>query len=81
MEQTNSVQLRLHLNDLIDLSMLEQRCRQLFDLDAVPEAIAGVLATDPLLAPLVKARPVLRIPGTISGFELTVRAILGRGCS
>ena len=81
MEQTNSVQLRLQLNDLSDLSMLEQCCRHLFDLDAVPEAIAGVLVTDPLLAPLVKARPGLRIPGTISGFELTVRAILGQQVS
>jgi AraC family transcriptional regulator of adaptative response / DNA-3-methyladenine glycosylase II len=81
MKQTNSVQLRLQLNDLSDLSVLEQRCRHLFDLDAVPEAIAGVLETDPLLAPLVKARPGLRIPGTISGFELTVRAILGQQVS
>jgi len=80
-EQTNSIQLRLRLNDLRDLSILEQRCRHLFDLDAVPEAIAGVLATDPLLAPLVTARPGLRIPGTISGFELTVRAILGQQVS
>ena len=81
MEQTNSVQLRLQLNDLSDLSMLVQRCRYLFDLDAVPEAITDVLATDPLLAPLVKARPGLRLPGTINGFELTVRAILGQQVS
>jgi AraC family transcriptional regulator, regulatory protein of adaptative response / DNA-3-methyladenine glycosylase II len=81
MAHTNSVQLRLQFNNLSDLSMLEQRCRHLFDLDAVPEAIVGVLETDPLLAPLVKARPGLRIPGTISGFELTVRAILGQQVS
>ena len=31
MEQTNSVQLRLQLNDLSDLSMLEQCCRHLFE--------------------------------------------------
>ena len=81
MEQTNSVQLRLLLNDLSDLSTLVQRCRYLFDLDAVPEPIADVLATDPLLAPLVKLRPGLRVPGTIDGFELTVRAILGQQVS
>ena len=80
-EQTNSVQLRLQLNDLSDLNMLVQRCRRLFDLDAVPEAIAGVLVIDPLLAPLVKARPGLRVPGTIDGFELAVRAIIGQQVS
>jgi AraC family transcriptional regulator of adaptative response / DNA-3-methyladenine glycosylase II len=81
MEQASAVRLRPQLNDLSDLSMLVQRCRYLFDLDAVPEAIADVLATDPLLAPLVKARPGLRVPGTINGFELTVRAILGQQVS
>ena len=81
MEQANSVQLRLQLNDLSDLSALVQRCRYLFDLDAVPEPIANVLVTDPLLAPLVKARPGLRVPGAIDGFELTVRAIIGQQVS
>ena len=37
--------------------------------------------TDPLLAPLVMARPGLRVPGTIDGFELTVRAIIGQQVS
>jgi len=81
MEQANSVQLRVQLNDLCDLSTLVQRCRYLFDLDAVPEAIAGVLVTDPLLAPLVMARPGLRVPGTVDGFELTIRAIIGQQVS
>ena len=81
MEQANSVQLRVQLNDLCDLSTLVRRCRYLFDLDAVPAPIAGVLATDPLLAPLVKARPGLRVPGAIDGFELTVRAIIGQQVS
>jgi len=61
-----------------DLSMLVQRCRHLFDLDGDPAAITALLATDPLLAPLVTARPGLRLPGTIDGFELAVRAILGQ---
>jgi AraC family transcriptional regulator of adaptative response / DNA-3-methyladenine glycosylase II len=80
-EQTNFICLRLQLKDLSDLSTLVQRCRNLFDLDAVPEPIADVLATDPLLAPLVKARPGLRVPGTIDGFELTIRAIIGQQVS
>jgi AraC family transcriptional regulator of adaptative response / DNA-3-methyladenine glycosylase II len=81
MQQANSVQLRLQLNDISDLSTLVRRCRYLFDLDAVPEPITGVLVTDPLLAPLVMARPGLRVPGTIDGFELTVRAIIGQQVS
>jgi AraC family transcriptional regulator, regulatory protein of adaptative response / DNA-3-methyladenine glycosylase II len=80
-EQTNFICLRLRFKDLSDLSTLVQRCRYLFDLDAVPEAIAGILVTDPLLAPLVKVRPGLRVPGTIDGFELTVRAIIGQQVS
>ncbi|GHO82202.1 AlkA N-terminal domain-containing protein [Dictyobacter formicarum] len=74
-ESANVVLLRLQLSDLSDLSLLVQRCRQLFDLDADPAMIAEVLGADSLLAPLVKARPGLRIPGTMDGFELAVRAI------
>jgi AraC family transcriptional regulator, regulatory protein of adaptative response / DNA-3-methyladenine glycosylase II len=80
-EKTNAILLRLQLSDLSDLSMLVQRCRQFFDLDAVPGAIADVLGADPLLAPLVAAHPGLRIPGTVNGFELAVRAILGQQIS
>ena len=80
-QQTNSICLRLYLDNLTDLSILEQRCRNLFDLDADPQAIASVLVTDPLLAALVKAHPGLRVPGAIDGFELAVRAILGQQIS
>ncbi|HZR45005.1 MAG TPA: AlkA N-terminal domain-containing protein [Ktedonobacteraceae bacterium] len=80
-EKTNSVLLRLQLSDLSDLNMLVQRCRQLFDLDAAPTAIADILSTDPLLAPLIAAHPGLRIPGTVDGFELAVRAIVGQQVS
>jgi AraC family transcriptional regulator of adaptative response / DNA-3-methyladenine glycosylase II len=61
--------------------LLVQRCRHLFDLDAVPTAIVDVLGTDPLLAPLIASRPGLRIPGAVNGFELAVRAILGQQIS
>ncbi|HZV83638.1 MAG TPA: Ada metal-binding domain-containing protein [Brevundimonas sp.] len=39
------------------------RVRRVFDLSADPEAIAHDLAADPLLKPLVEARPGLRLPG------------------
>ena len=57
------------------------RCRQLLDLDADACAINAVLAADGLLAPLVAARPGLRVPGTYDGFELAVRAVLGQQVS
>jgi AraC family transcriptional regulator of adaptative response / DNA-3-methyladenine glycosylase II len=80
-QQTNSICLRLFFDNLTDLSLLEQRCRNLYDLDALSETIASVLVTDPLLAPLVKSRPGLRVPGAIDGFELAIRAILGQQVS
>lgn len=54
------------------------RLRRLFDLDARPAPIAARLAADPRLAPLVAARPGLRVPGAWDAFELAVRAILGQ---
>ena len=80
-EKTHAVLLRVQLDTLSDLSMLVQRCRQLFDLDAVPEAIEEILGADSVLAPLVTAHPGLRVPGAINGFELAVRAILGQQVS
>ncbi len=60
---------------------LVARVRRLFDLDAHPAAIAGVLGRDPLLAPLVARRPGLRVPGAIDPFEAAVRAMLGQQVS
>ena len=39
------------------------RVRRVFDLSADPEAIARDLSRDPLLTPLIQARPGLRLPG------------------
>jgi AraC family transcriptional regulator of adaptative response / DNA-3-methyladenine glycosylase II len=63
------------------LSALPQiiaRLRRVFDLAADPDAIALQLVKDPTLAPLVAARPGLRVPGAWDGFELAVRAVLGQ---
>jgi AraC family transcriptional regulator of adaptative response / DNA-3-methyladenine glycosylase II len=54
------------------------RVRRVFDLAADPVAIDEHLAKDPALAPLVAARPGLRVPGAWDGFELAIRAILGQ---
>jgi len=80
-EKTRTILLRVQFDTVNDLSMLEQRCRHLFDLDGDPAALAPFLAADPFLAPLVTTRPGLRLPGAVDGFELAVRAILGQQIS
>lgn len=57
------------------------RVRALFDLDAHPAAIGERLAVDRRLAPSIRARPGLRVPGAFDGWELAVRAILGQQIS
>jgi len=54
------------------------RIRRVFDLDTDVGLISAHLASDPVLAPLVAARPGLRVPGAWDGFELAVRAMLGQ---
>ncbi len=49
-----------------------------------PETSAAAdaqLARDPILGPLVAARPGLRVPGTVDGGELAIRAVLGQQVS
>jgi AraC family transcriptional regulator of adaptative response / DNA-3-methyladenine glycosylase II len=75
------VQLRVRLPGLRGVGRVVSRCRQLLDLDADPCAIGAVLAADGVLAPLVRARPGLRVPGAYDGFELAVRAVLGQQVS
>ena len=60
------------------LPEIERRLRKMFDLDAQPQLINAQLATDPLMAQLVAARPGLRVPGTWDGLELAIRAVLGQ---
>jgi AraC family transcriptional regulator of adaptative response / DNA-3-methyladenine glycosylase II len=53
----------------------------MLDLDADPVAIAQVLGADPVLAPLLEARPGMRLPSGWDGFEIAVRAIVGQQVS
>ncbi|WP_408896178.1 DNA-3-methyladenine glycosylase 2 family protein [Nocardioides sp. R1-1] len=72
------VPLRLALDDLRDTTAALARMRALLDADADPVAVDGHLAADPALAPLVGARPGLRVPGHVDGAEVAVRAVLGQ---
>lgn len=71
----------IHARRLSILPTVLARVRRVFDLAADPHAIGAHLAEDPLLAPLVRSRPGLRVAGAWDGFELAVRAVLGRGAS
>lgn len=71
----------LRLTDPRDLGAAVARCRRVFDLDADPVAVDDVLAADPVLGPLVAVRPGRRVPGTVDGHELAVRAVLGQQVS
>ena len=64
-----------------DLFTMVTRVRRLFDLDADPLAIDAHLGRDRRLAPSVRARPGLRVPGAWDTFEIAVRAILGQQVS
>jgi len=69
------------LRGLAPAAVVVPRLRRWFDLDADVAAIDAHLARDPLLAPLVAARPGLRVPGSWDPFELAVRAIVGQQIS
>lgn len=63
------------------LPAIVARLRRLFDLGADPARIGADLSRDRHLAPLVAARPGLRVPGAWDGFETAMRAILGQQVS
>lgn len=68
----------LRLEDLRDLGPAIQRCRRLADLDADAPGIVDVLGDAPVVGPLTQASPGRRVPGTVDGAELAIRAVLGQ---
>ncbi|MDQ6648769.1 MAG: helix-turn-helix domain-containing protein [Actinomycetota bacterium] len=72
---------RLRLTDLADLGTAVSRCRRLLDLDADPVAVDEALSDDAVLRPLVAKAPGRRVPRTVDGAELAVRAVLGQQVS
>jgi len=76
--QDDHVEADLGLCELRDLGVAVACCRALLDLDADPRAVDDLLGADPVLAPLIAARPGTRVPGHVDGFELAVRAVLGQ---
>jgi AraC family transcriptional regulator, regulatory protein of adaptative response / DNA-3-methyladenine glycosylase II len=73
--------LRAHLPHWEGLIHHVDRARRVFNLDADMPAVVERLAGDPLVGPLIKARPGLRPPGAWDPFEIGVRAIVGQHVS
>jgi AraC family transcriptional regulator of adaptative response / DNA-3-methyladenine glycosylase II len=69
------------LEDLRDLTAAVARCRHLCNLDSDPVAVDEALSKDPMLRPLVRRLPGIRVPGTADGFELATRALIGQQVS
>lgn len=63
------------------LPALRVSLRRLFDLDADPLQIDARLSSHPRLAAMVAGTPGLRVPGTLNGFELALRAVIGQQIS
>jgi AraC family transcriptional regulator, regulatory protein of adaptative response / DNA-3-methyladenine glycosylase II len=74
----NRVDVSVRFPDMAALPQIIARVRRVFDLAADPDMIGAHLSLDPTLAPMVAARPGLRVPGAWDGFELAVRAIFGQ---
>ncbi len=69
------------LQGLGDLSDAIARTRRMFDLDADPEHVDETLGSDPIIGPLRRTRPGVRVPGTVDGFEAAIGAIIGQQIS
>ena len=72
---------RLTLADARDLAPALERTRRLLDADCDPVAVDDQLGADAALAPLVRRRPGLRVPGHVDGVELAARAVIGQQVS
>jgi AraC family transcriptional regulator of adaptative response / DNA-3-methyladenine glycosylase II len=73
--------LRAHLPHWNELIHIVERARRIANLDLDLDEPVKHLAVDPIIGPLLRARPGIRVPGTWDPFETGVRAILGQQVS
>jgi AraC family transcriptional regulator, regulatory protein of adaptative response / DNA-3-methyladenine glycosylase II len=78
---TTFARCRLTVQDLRDVGSAVERCRRLLDADCDPVAVDDGLSEDPSLAALVRSRPGLRVPGSVDGDEIAIRAVIGQQIS
>jgi AraC family transcriptional regulator of adaptative response / DNA-3-methyladenine glycosylase II len=59
----------------------DARLTRMFDTMADPSAVRRGLSRDPLLAPMIRRYPGIRVPGAWDPFEIVVRAVVGQQVS
>jgi AraC family transcriptional regulator of adaptative response / DNA-3-methyladenine glycosylase II len=78
---TAFVTARFALHDLRDITAGVERARRLVDADCDPIAVDEAFAADPVIGPLVRATPGLRVPGDVDGNETAARTVIGQQVS
>jgi AraC family transcriptional regulator of adaptative response / DNA-3-methyladenine glycosylase II len=77
--------LRAHLPYWEGVIHVVERAGRLVGLDSEPVLASALLADDPVIGPLIAARPGVRVPGAWGPFEIAVQAVvrdrLGPTCS
>jgi AraC family transcriptional regulator of adaptative response / DNA-3-methyladenine glycosylase II len=81
LELGGTMTLTTSIDDVRALPDTVARVRRMVDADADPAAVDATLGEDPALAPMVAARPGVRVPGTADGFELLVTTVLAQQVS
>jgi len=72
---------RIRPADIVDLTGIVAKLRRWLDLDADPRLIAEALRPDPVIGPLIAARPGLRVPGSLDGATTAMLTVIGQAVS
>jgi len=78
LDREHALELRVRGASPDALLQFSSTARRVFDLAADPARIAAAFRSDPLLGPLVRRRPGLRIAGVWDPFDCAVRCVLGQ---
>ena len=81
LDGSQGIRCTARLESVADVATLVARVRRLFDLDADSVAIDEALAEDANLAPLVRAVPGIRLPGSLDAEETLFRTLIGQQIS
>jgi AraC family transcriptional regulator of adaptative response / DNA-3-methyladenine glycosylase II len=79
--QTAFVTATFALHDLRDTAAAVERARRLVDADCDPLSVTDHFAGDPVIGPLARRTPGLRVPGQVDGDEVAVRTVIGQQVS
>ncbi|WP_420625262.1 AlkA N-terminal domain-containing protein [Candidatus Poriferisodalis sp.] len=75
------LQMRLHLPTYDSIIDAVSRARALLGTDTNPSPAAAALADDPLIGPLTRSAPGLRVPRSWDRFETAIRIVVGQQIS